>query len=211
MNYISLGPTCSVAYQLEKLNLKKESLPFDWIRCNSIFNVLNLIKNNFEGFFEDLTHVKDSSSKFPFISDDDQQFDNIKEMETKIYKSKHIGFFHDFKDGISIDDVKEKYNRRIKRFYEKIRNKSVFIRDDIHFKNENIPYYNELNKILKEYNNENQLVLIININRFADLSTLDKSIIVYFDDVKQTEWQHPAIQPFLLDISSLNKEKFSPS
>ena len=208
MNYISLGPTCSVAYQLQKLNLKKESLPFDWIRCNSILNILNLIKNNFEGFFEDLTHVKDSSSKFPYISDDDssnsifEKFDDLKDMETKIYKSKNIGFFHDFKDGVSIDDVKEKYNRRIKRFYEKIKNKSTFIRDEIHFKNANIPYYNELNNIFKKYNNENQLVLIINISKNADLSTLDKSIIVFFDDVKQTEWQHPAIQPFILDIAS---------
>ena len=205
MNYISLGPTCSVAYQLQKLNLKKESLPFDWIRCNSIINVLDLIKNNFQGFFDDLAYVR-NDEKFPYISEDDssisEKFDNLKDMETKIYKSKHIGFFHDFKDGVSIDEVKEKYDRRIKRFYEKIKNKSTFIRDEIHFKNANIPYYNELNKILKDYNNDNQLVLIINISKNADLSTLDKSIIVFFDDVKQTEWQHSAIQPFILDIAS---------
>lgn len=199
MNYISLGPTCSVAYQLQKLNMKKESLPFDWIRCNSITVVLDLIKNNFQGFFDDLTHVKDDD-KFPFINDSDEQFDNIRDMKTKIYKSKQVGFFHDFKEEISLDDVKEKYDRRIKRFYEKIRNKSTFIRDDIYFKNSNIPYYNKLNEILKEFNNDNQLILIININKNADLSTLDKSIIVFHDDTKQTEWQHHSIVSFLQSI-----------
>ena len=199
MNYISLGPTCSVAYQLQKLNKKKESLPFDWIRCNSITSVLYLIKNNFQGFFDNITHVKDDY-KFPFIDDSEQKFDNITDMKTKIYKNNQIGFFHDFKEGITLEEVKEKYDRRIKRFYQKIQNKSTFIRDDIYFKNSNIPYYNELNRILKEFNNDNQLVLIININKYADLSTLDKSIIVFFDDSKQTEWQHNSIVPFLQSI-----------
>jgi len=202
MNYISLGPTCSVAYQLQKLNLKKESLPFDWIRCNSVLTVLDLIKNNFNGFLNDLIHVKDDE-KFPFIDESEESFDDIKDMKTKIYKTNKIGFFHDFKDGVTFDDVKEKYDRRIKRFYDVSKNKSVFIRDDIYFKESNIPIYNELNKIIKEFNNDNQLVLIINIskNKVFNLSNLDKSIKVFIDTEKITEWQHPAIIPYLESLN----------
>lgn len=31
MNYISLGYFCSIAMDLEKLGLRNESLPFDWV------------------------------------------------------------------------------------------------------------------------------------------------------------------------------------
>jgi hypothetical protein len=201
MNYISLGPTCSVAYQLQKLNLKKESLPFDWIRCNSISFLLNLIKNNFNNFFDDLTYVKDDT-KFPYIEKDDsvELFDEIKDFKTKIYKTKNIGFFHDFKEDVTIDQIKEKYNRRIKRFYETIKNKSIFIRDDLFFKESNIPVYNELNNLLKNFNKDNLLVLIINTNKNLNLSSLDKSIKIYIDSEKITEWQHPSIQLFIKDL-----------
>ena len=70
MNYVSLGSSCSIAYQLQILKLKKESLPFDWIRSNNLPYVLNLIQNNFTGFFDDLEHVKDDE-RFPFIEDNE--------------------------------------------------------------------------------------------------------------------------------------------
>jgi hypothetical protein len=202
MNYISLGPTCSVAYQLQQLNLKKESLPFDWIRSNNISFVLELIKNNFKNFFDDLIHVKDDD-KFPYINDDSSEmFDDIKDKQTNIYKTKNIGFFHDFKQGTTLQDVKEKYDRRIKRFYDVSRNKSVFIRDEIYFKVANIPIYNEINKIIKEFNNDNQLVLIININKIKmpDITAFDSTIKIIFDSEKITEWQHPAIIPYIKSI-----------
>ena len=48
MNYISLGSSCSVAYQLQKLNLKKETLPFDWMFSTPkfIFEMLELLLEN---------------------------------------------------------------------------------------------------------------------------------------------------------------------
>jgi hypothetical protein len=91
MNYVSLGSSCSVAYQLQILNLKKESLPFDWIRSNSVSYVLSLIQNNFTGFFDDLEHVKDDE-RFPFIEDNEEglnhNFDAIPDKKTKIYKQR---------------------------------------------------------------------------------------------------------------------------
>ena len=144
MNYISLGSSCSVAYQLQNLKLKKESLPFDWVRANDISFVLQLIKNNFSGFLDNLEYIKDDE-KFPYINND-ELFDNIKEKHTKIYKNQYIGFYHDFKENTSFEEVKEKYDRRIKRFYDIIKNESIFIRDEQKFKTSDITTYNELNK-----------------------------------------------------------------
>lgn len=50
INYIvSLGCSCNVSYFIKMLNLKRFSLPFDWIfsNCKMIIDILN---NNFEDF-----------------------------------------------------------------------------------------------------------------------------------------------------------------
>ena len=201
MAYISLGPTCSVAYQLQKLDKKKESLPFDWIRCPNIKDVIYLIENNFEGFLNGISFVR-NDTKFPIIKDS-EIFDDVSDKETKVYRNEklNIGFFHDFKEGIKLEDVREKYNRRIKRFYETVKEPSVFIRDDMYFHQENIEDYNNLYQILAEFNNQNKLVLIINMNKnLYDISGLNPAIKVFVDNEKQTEWQHPKIASFIEQV-----------
>ncbi len=197
MNYISLGSSCSVAYQLQKLNLKKESLPFDWIRANDISFVLYLIKNNFNGFLNNLVHVKDDD-KFPYI-EDGEDFDKVVDKHTKIYKNEYLGFFHDFKENITFEMVKEKYDRRIKRFYDVIKDESIFIRDEQKFKESDIKIYNEINHEIKKYNINNKLVLIINTFKIKNLNLkgLDKDIIVFIDEEKISEWQHNKIFSFI--------------
>jgi hypothetical protein len=201
MAYISLGPTCSVAYQLQKLGKKKESLPFDWIRCPSIKDVIYLIENNFEGFLSEISFVRDDT-KFPIIKDS-EIFDDVSDKETKIYRNEklNIGFFHDFKEGITIEDVREKYNRRIQRFYKTVMEPCVFIRDDMYFHQENVEDYNKLLRILVGFNSNNKLVLIINMNKnIFDLSRLNPAIKVFVDNEKQTEWQHHKITSFIKQI-----------
>lgn len=201
MDYISLGPTCSVAYQLQKLGKKKESLPFDWIRCPNIKDVIYLIQNNFEGFLDGISFVR-NDTKFPIIKDS-EIFDDVSDKETKVYRNEkmNIGFFHDFKDGITIEDVREKYNRRIKRFYEIVKGECVFIRDDMYFHQENVEDYNNLLRILQEFNSNNKLILIINMNKNVyDISGLNPAIKVFVDNEKQTEWQHPKIASFIEQV-----------
>lgn len=201
MNYISLGPTCSVAYQLQKLNKKKESLPFDWIRSSNIKDVIYLILNNFHGFLDNISYVRDDT-KFPIIKDS-ETFDEVTDKETKIYRNEklNLGFFHDFKEGITLEEVREKYDRRIKRFYETVKEKCIFIRDDIYFHQDNIEDYNNLYMILTEFNNQNELILIINMNKNKyDLSKLNPAIKVFVDNEKQTEWQHHMITSFIEQI-----------
>jgi hypothetical protein len=207
MNYISLGPTCSIAYQLQKLGKKKESLPFDWIRCYPISSVLHLIQNNFSDLLDDIEYVKDDT-KFPFIEDNEGEdesktFDTIEMKDTKIYKNDKLGisFFHDFKEGIDVKEVMEKYQRRIDRFYNVVKNPSVFIRDELNFKVCDIMIYNELYKKLKEFNNENRLILIINtFKKDFVLDRLNKGIEIYRNADKISEWQHPEITSILKEI-----------
>jgi hypothetical protein len=205
MNYVSLGPTCSIAYQLQKLGKKKESLPFDWIRCYPISSVLHLIQNNFSDLLIGIKYIKEDT-KFPFIEDIEgggDTFDTITMLDTKIYKNDKLGisFFHDFKEGIDVKDVIQKYQRRIERFYSEVKNPSVFIRDELNFKVGDIPLYNELYDKLKEYNNENRLVLIINTFKkdFA-LDGLNAGIEIYKNADKISEWQHPEITSILKEI-----------
>jgi hypothetical protein len=201
MAYISLGPTCSVAYQLQKLEKKKESLPFDWIRCPNIKDVIYLIENNFKGFLDEISFVR-NDTKFPIIKDS-EIFDEVADKETKVYRNEklNIGFFHDFKNGITLEEVREKYNRRIKRFYETIQEKCIFFRDDMYFHQENVEDYNNLYRILAEFNDQNKLVLIINMNKNKyDLSGLNPAIKVFVDNEKQTEWQHHKISSFIEQV-----------
>ncbi|MCI6444409.1 MAG: papain-like cysteine peptidase, partial [Clostridia bacterium] len=49
-NFISIGYFCSVASELERMGLRHESFPFDWLITENFEIVLDLIKNNFDRF-----------------------------------------------------------------------------------------------------------------------------------------------------------------
>lgn len=113
-NYISLGYFCSIALDLEELGLRNGSYPFDW--CITDFKGINsLIKNDFNNLFKE-DNLYQSQNK-------PSHYQNV---EYKFF------FFHDFKDDVSlsnqIQNVKSKYNRRIKRFYNDIQEPTLFIR-----------------------------------------------------------------------------------
>ena len=159
---------------------------------------------NFSGFLANLTYLKDET-KFPFIDDTLHNFDTITDKHTKIYYNNllSIGFYHDFKEGVTIEMVAEKYQRRIKRFYEIIKAQSIFIRDELKFNAIDIPVYNKLYDELCKYNSDNQLILIINTSKSQfDLTGLNPRIKIYLDKEKTREWQHPAIVPFIQALST---------
>ena len=49
-NVVSLGFFCSPAIELNNLNLRKSSQPFDWLISSKFNQVLELINNGFEDF-----------------------------------------------------------------------------------------------------------------------------------------------------------------
>ncbi|MCQ2788784.1 MAG: papain-like cysteine peptidase [bacterium] len=118
----SLGEACSSTEALRKNELQIISNPFDWIGGPTLEERIDFILNDFENFLniEDLESLNCTN--------------NLADCLCDVYHNKKNEFIfnHDFPAGIKLEDsfdkVKEKYNRRIKRLYEKINeSKNVLI------------------------------------------------------------------------------------
>lgn len=112
----SIGRDCSCAEYLKKNNLRLTSGPFDWLTNAGFEERFNLILNDFKDFM----NIED----FKFLPKDETMFndefcDYYENVKTHFY------YYHDFPKDVPISDcfdvVKEKYQRRINRFYEKIK------------------------------------------------------------------------------------------
>ena len=114
MKYISLGYFCSVATDLEKLGLRSESSPFDWL-ISDFEGVITLIENHFADFLAYEVLAQEPWNR-------------------AIYKNTryNLSFYHDFNSLAPLADqlpqVAGKYARRIDRFYESIKEPTLFIR-----------------------------------------------------------------------------------
>jgi hypothetical protein len=148
-NIIPIGEDCSVALLLKELEIRKASYPFDWITC-SFSSAINLINNNFEDFINPMYLVRDKRETHQHV------FHNI------LY---NIGFFHDFNQMDELEEqctaVKQKYDRRIERFYENLRNGCTLLRLST---NSNMMYVYDENKydidsMLISYNINNKLII----------------------------------------------------
>ncbi len=115
---VPIGMTCATASQLKKRNLRRASFPFDWILIppeNALQTMVDLIQSRFEAFFEKddlrLNSKESVSGRYLVIN-----------QRTK------IEFPHDFFTPTLTDEEfaknKEKYRRRIERFYETIEQSS---------------------------------------------------------------------------------------
>ena len=198
VHYVSLGPTCSVAYQLQKMGLRSEALPFDWLRSHSVKDINTLIDTKFESFF-DITFVKENT--FPFIQDD---FEEPRSVKVKVWRNKKlkIDFLHDFSETTTLEDVQAKYQRRIDRFFERLKNKCIFIRDDKYFKQAHVAEYNKLYDTLLRHNPESVLVLIVNIaKQDYDFSSLNSNIKLFKETKKFWHWHHDSIRDHISLVS----------
>lgn len=159
-HFISLGYFCSVSSELERLGLRDSSSPFDWC-ISDLEGVKNAIENHFEGFldYENLYQHKDNLAHY-------------------INMRYHISFYHDFNPYVSLEkqlpSVKEKYERRIKRFYQNIEEPTLFIRyisnedgtnKELKWLEEN---FEKLLKLLQSFNNKNNIIFIANENVISD-------------------------------------------
>lgn len=128
--YISLGSTCSVAKQLEILHLKRETLPFDWVRTPYFIDVLNLIKQKFNNYLVEENFIYQRSSDRHSL----EQPGTSAVYEHSIYR---IVFFHDFREDTDFksqfEEFKERQQRRIDRFYSilSVNERIVFVRDEL--------------------------------------------------------------------------------
>ena len=111
---VSLGFFCSVAMELERIGLRSASFPFDWL-ISDFEGVIKLIENHFDDFlaYENMAQHK---------------------LYPNYYKDTKYGmqFYHDFSAFRSLESqlprVKNKYDRRIERFYNSIIYPTLFLR-----------------------------------------------------------------------------------
>ena len=113
----SIGQDCACATYMKKARIRCCSGPLDWLTNTGFENRINLILNDFENFF-----IKEDFKVMPkptaFPADKDNEY----------YENKKTGlyFWHDFPASVDFETifplVKEKYNKRIKRFYDNIAN-----------------------------------------------------------------------------------------
>ena len=114
----SIGHDCACSMYLKKHRLRVVSGPLDWLTSVPAHMRFNMILNDFDGFM----NIND----FEFVEKDPNIVNDDK---CDYYKNKRTGlyFYHDFATGVPLEKsfgaVAEKYNRRIKRFYDNIRNK----------------------------------------------------------------------------------------
>lgn len=121
---ISLGEDYGCASYLQEHGLRKFSGPFDWLTKASFNARIECICNDFSEFLqkENMKIIPKNPSKIT-----DGKHDYYEDEKTDFY------FYHDFDAGVSFNEmysaVKEKYDRRIKRFYQILSyaNKILFV------------------------------------------------------------------------------------
>lgn len=107
-----IGAACSCSSTLRECGLQFESYPLDWLYGGDLKTRTELLLNHFKNFInkEDLTKIGERENSLPC--------DIYANTQNKIV------FNHDFALHQDIDDtypaVKEKYDRRIKRLYDRI-------------------------------------------------------------------------------------------
>lgn len=112
---VSLGEDCACTSYLRRFNLQEYSYPFDWLTKASFQTRIELLVNNFENFLQKENMLPMQKPSQGLV---DENHDYYKDQVFDFY------FYHDFKSNIKFDDefiqVKNKYERRIKRLYQNI-------------------------------------------------------------------------------------------
>ncbi len=152
-NFISLGANCFVAEDLASLGIRNASYPFDWCFSADFAGVIAAIENRFEGFvaYDELQQHKSNRSRY----------------YNKKYK---LSFYHDFNKFLplrkQINQVEDKYNRRIERFYDSIKKPTIFFRYII--SSQDYSYvqreYGHIKDMIESFCPENRIIYIVHKN-----------------------------------------------
>jgi hypothetical protein len=181
---VSLGSSCSIAYQLQKHNYRISSYPFDWIKVNKLENIITCLKNNFEDFIPNIAEQEGKlTNKYPFIEDDIYENNDIM---TKIVRNKYnMDFVHDFREN-NYMQVIEKYKRRINKFMDN-KNK-IYVRLEENPKKLKIE---EIEKLLEIHGDIKLHIILSNPNKekLDILKYKNPSIIFIEDNTKFDNWQ----------------------
>ena len=104
---IPIGPNCKVAQTLQDMKIRQASFPWDWIRDTSVRDIIDVLKQN---QFDVRTWNKIQTMEYSMPHDYKEDIHNKHELL--------------FEGG----DLLSKYERRFKRFFEKIKGPCYFVR-----------------------------------------------------------------------------------
>ncbi len=104
--FVPFGSVCITSWNLRKNGLQTESMPYDWIGPMNLDLTVTFLENGFSGLIE--------KDKLKFIG--------TKDHEVHYEMPNGVTFQHDFtkKSMEEFPKVEVKYQRRIKRLYEKL-------------------------------------------------------------------------------------------
>lgn len=129
-----IGSACLCSQTLRKLNLQFYSYPLDWLYGRDFSYRADLLINEFKDFINYGDLVFES------------KWNNDRKNPCDVYKNKRTGivFNHDFPKDIplekSFEQIRQKYERRIKRLIEQLRqsNKVLIVYIEVPGNNENV-------------------------------------------------------------------------
>ena len=192
--YVSLGSSCSVAYQLQKLNKRNDAYPFDWLRCETLENITNCFENNFSNFVLSCQLVS-KSDKFPLSINDDFPCENQQAISLCMQNKYNMKFYHDFTNDSDINAIDLKYQRRIKRLLYLIKsdNEICFIRDELKPNKLNFDMINRFRREINKINPNVKFKMIIILHNpknkgHALLKLKDNDMIIINDSNSFEGW-----------------------
>lgn len=184
---VSLGYDCGCTSYLRRCYLQNNSYPFDWLTGANVITRAELIANNFENFLnlEDFEEIK----KVTY---------NHNETIFDLYKNKRTNLFHyhDFPIGIPIEkslpEIKEKYERRIKRLYEKIENsqKILFVWLS-QSNNKKLDFVESYDKLVEKFKDKEIYFLVIQNSQEENIELLKENhLLIVEQDTASDDKKH---------------------
>jgi hypothetical protein len=192
MKIISVGSSCSVAYNLQKQELRKEAYPFDWLKTDNLEKLINCLEHKFNNFLENIEIIR-TSDKHEILEDNFiENKNNNENKENLVIKNDYdMLFYHDFNKDYNILEIKEKYNKRINRFLKITQSEKIlFVRDEL--KINNLIHYEKLIKVLDSLCENYKLLVIIHNPKNKNLEKIkyiNNKIIYYEDKNKFVNWK----------------------
>ena len=174
----SIGEACSCTSVLRALNLQQASYPFDWLFGSDFLGRCNILINDFDRFIE----KNDLEYSYEERSISCVAYHNV---------FNDITFNHDFLKSVEFnamyEDVKQKYERRIKRLLSKISEAQKFlivyveVPSSSHIRVENDEILKGYEILRQKFGNKVDLLYIKNEKCAKKVQTFDNVVIISLD------------------------------
>ena len=196
--YISLGSQCTTPTFFDRLQLKKKSLPFDWMFSTPqfVFTILKLL-------LIDTMEIRDIIDTHFFVCDqraywtekEPAHYLNATDGDVLINSIYNVAFPHN-----AVSD-REKYIRRLERFKQYILDEhnfiyfvyiseprpNYFVVNNVEPIQEIYEYMEKIHSIMKEIRT-NYKILIFDTNRPVGVKPSDNSYISHYDLEQKNNW-----------------------